>query len=62
MKLGLQKKLDRFYEEVNSEESWDIGELAIDLVPDLESQIRYLEKQIAALTSDSPQPTDNTKQ
>jgi len=52
MELGLQKKIDRFYEEMDKEDSWDIGELACYLVPELVSKIYQLEKQINELTSD----------
>ena len=52
MELGLKKKIDRFYEEMNREESFDIGELACDLIPDLVYKIKQLEKQIDELTSE----------
>ena len=59
MELGLKKAVDRFYDEMDKEESWDIGEMACSLVPRLVSKIYELEKQIEDLTSDSSENCDN---
>ena len=52
MELGLKNKIKRFYDEMDKEDSWDIGELACDLIPDLVYKIKQLEKQIDEITSE----------
>lgn len=45
MSNGLKHLLDRFYEEMEKEESFDLGELACLLVPKLDYRIDKLEKE-----------------
>lgn len=42
----LIKEINRFYKEMDREESTDLGELACILLPKLVSKIRQLEKQL----------------
>ncbi|MGJ0846520.1 hypothetical protein ACR77J_07520 [Tissierella praeacuta] len=45
MSNGLKHLLDRFYEEMEEEESFDLGELACLLVPKLDYRIDELEQE-----------------
>lgn len=46
---GMEYWLNRFYEEVEQEESFDLGEIACILVPKLDYEIEKLRKEIALL-------------
>ena len=46
MKESLRKSIDRFYEEMEQEESYDLGEMAVNLVPKLDYEIERLEKEL----------------
>lgn len=50
MELGLEKEIRRFYEEMENEESCDLGEMACLLVPKLVSKVKSLEKRINDMT------------
>ncbi len=45
MKKGLRNQIDRFYEEMEQEESYDLDEMAYNLVPKLDYEIERLEKE-----------------
>ena len=46
---GLRNQIDKFYKEANEEESWDLGEMAVNLVPKLDYLIEKLENENQSL-------------
>ena len=49
MNVGLRRQIDRLYEEMEKEESWDLGEMAVNLVPKMDYLIEKLEGEIESL-------------